>query len=65
MSQLFIDDIFGRHIFQASIWWFENVPGSLDTLGTKASVNIVYKTMFLLKISENIYIFANMVINRD
>ena len=65
MSQLFIDDIFGRHIFQASIWWSENVPGSLDTLGTKASVNIVYKTMFLLKISENIYIFANMVINRD
>ena len=41
------------------------VSGSLDTLGTKPSVNIVYKTMFLLKISENIYIFAYMVINRD
>ena len=46
----------GRHIFQASIWLFENVPGSMDTLGAKPSVNIVYKTMFLIKISENIYI---------
>ena len=46
----------GHHIFQASIWLFENVPRSFDTLGTKSSVNIVYKTMFSFKVSENIYI---------
>ena len=57
----------GSHIFQASIWLFENVPGSLDTLGTEPSVNNVYKTMFLFKISENIYIlpiWASTVINQ-
>ena len=57
----------GRHIFQASIWLFENVPGSLDTLGTKPSVNIVYRTMFLFQISENICIlpiWASTVINQ-
>ena len=35
--------------------------GSLDTLGTKTSVNIVNKTMFLLKISQNIYILPTWV----
>ena len=53
--------------FQASIWLFENVPGSLDTLGAKTSLHIVYKTMFLLKIQKNIYIMpirASTVINQ-
>ena len=57
----------GRRIFQGSIWWFENVPGSLDALGAKPSVNIVYKTMCLLKISANIYIvpiWLSTVINQ-
>ena len=57
----------GRHIFLASIWLFENIPWSLDTLGTKPTLNIVYRTMFLYKISENIYIlpiWASTVINQ-
>ena len=52
---------------QASIWLLENVPGSLDTLGAKPSLRIVYKTMFLLKIQKNIYflpIRASAVINQ-
>ena len=51
----------GCHVFQASIWQFKNVPGPLDTLDTKTSVNIGYKTALLLKISENIYILPTWV----
>ena len=55
----------GRHISLASIWLFENVPGSVDTLGAKPSVNNVYKTMFLLKnITEYLHL-AYMGINYD
>ena len=55
----------GRIIFQAWIWLFENVPGSLDTLGTKPTVTIVYITMFMFNISEKYLYFAYMGINCD
>ena len=45
----------GSHIFQASIWLFENVPRSFNTLGTEASVNNVYKNdVFVQNIREYI-----------